>query len=86
MAAILAILSGIMNIGCILFVAFKMLEEEGALKALFGLICCQIYAYIWGWLHLEEQIRWRVMGVWTVSLIVGGVANYYLSQELGTNY
>ncbi len=85
MATILAILSGVVNIGCLLYVAFKMLEEEGALKALLGLLCCQLYAYIWGWLKLEAREKMVVMVVWTVSMIIAGIAQSMLASELTAN-
>ena len=82
MAFILQIMSGLVSFGCLLYVAFQMLEEEGALKALFGVLCCQIYVYIWGWIKLEARVKFIVMGIWTVAIIVSGIAAAMARDEM----
>lgn len=82
MAFILQVISGLVSFGCLLYVAFQMLEAEGALKALFGVLCCQIYVYLWGWFKLEPRVKFMTMGIWTVAIIISAIAASITRQEL----
>ncbi len=62
-------LCSLVNLVCLIVVFIRMLGEGGLLKALFGLLCCQIYVFFWGWTELEGSLRRKVMIPWTLAVV-----------------
>jgi hypothetical protein len=70
---ILGILTGLVALVCWILVLIKMFSSE-VIQGVFGLIC-GLWAFIWGWIHADEQGLKTVMLVWTVCAILGVVFN-----------
>ncbi len=66
---VLLALTSLVNLVCLIVVFIKMLADGGLMKALFGLLCCQIYVFFWGWTELEGGLRKKVMIPWTVAIL-----------------
>jgi hypothetical protein len=47
-----------------------MLSEKGWGAALFGLCCCNIYVYIYGWTGWKNKYKNMVMMTWTVCWLL----------------
>jgi hypothetical protein len=56
----------------------KLFSKEGALKGFIGLFCA-LYAYVWGWMNQGEEDLMDVMFIWTISILLGLVANLMVS-------
>jgi len=82
MLYVLSGLSSLVSLCCLLYVIFKMFEEEGFLHAFLGFCCCQLYAYLWGWLKLDESVKMKVMLTWTLSIIVSAFASFGIQRDL----
>jgi hypothetical protein len=70
----LTILAGIGNLICLIIVVMRMFSLEGTMKGLLGLFC-GLYAYGWGWMNQREHNLMDVMYIWTISILLGIVAN-----------
>lgn len=72
---ILAILTSLVSLGCLIFVLIKLFPAKGPLWGIFGIIC-GIYTFIWGWQNADKYENMRnVMMVWTGAIVLGIVFN-----------
>lgn len=71
---ILAAISGIGSLACLIYVLTKLFPAEGALKGILGIICA-LYTFIWGWQNRERFNLQQVMVAWTVLIVLSIVAN-----------
>jgi hypothetical protein len=57
---------------CGLMVLIKLFQTEGPLKGIIGLVTCNIYTYIWGWLNIKkEELKLKTwMYVWTGAIVL----------------
>ena len=74
LGVIFAIVSGLGSLICMIIVLRKLFSQEGTLKGLLGLFCA-LYAYAWGWINQREHHLMDVMFIWTISILLGIVAN-----------
>ena len=71
---VFAVLSGLGTLICMIIVLRKLFSQEGTLKGFIGLFCA-LYAYVWGWMNQGEEDLMDVMFIWTISMLLGLVAN-----------
>ena len=71
---VFAVLSGLGTLICTIIVLRKLFSKEGAMKGFIGLFCA-LYAYVWGWMNQGEEDLMDVMFIWTISMLLGLVAN-----------
>lgn len=72
---ILGILTGLVSLGCLIFVLTKLFPAKGPGWGIFGIIC-GIYTFIWGWQNANNYENMRnVMIVWTVAIVLGIIFN-----------
>lgn len=69
MLIIVALVVGVANLVCLVYVLVKMYGEKGLLHALVGFFCCQLYPFIWGWIHASRLRMYDVMIFWTIITI-----------------
>lgn len=50
---------------CLVYVLVKMYAEKGLGHALLGFFCCQLYPFIWGWMHATRLGIKDIMLFWT---------------------
>jgi hypothetical protein len=74
------VLSGLGTLICMIIVLRKLFSQEGTLKGFIGLFCA-LYAYVWGWMNQGEQDLMDVMFIWTISILLGVVANLMTSTS-----
>ena len=48
-ALLVVAVGGVISFACFIIVLVQMFIAGDILEAIFGLICCQLYVYIWGW-------------------------------------
>ena len=77
LVAIVAILSGIGSLICLIIVLTKLFPQEGVLKGIFGIIC-GLYTFIWGWSHKDECDLQTVMPIWTLLFIINIILSIIL--------
>ena len=70
---------GIAHLVFAVVMTLELYNEKGMLHALFGLCCCQIYVFIWGWMWASEPRLRRLMWIWTF-VIVGQIAVLVFAQ------
>ena len=68
---VVAIIIGLANLGCTIFVVVKLYEEKGIFHALIGLFCCQLYPLIWGWMNAGRLNITDIMFFWTGTIVMG---------------
>jgi hypothetical protein len=73
------------SLGCIIYVAIKMYQEKGILHALLGFFCCQLYPFIWGWIHASRLGIKDIMIFWSfiivLSIVLQIVTQTMMTQE-----
>jgi len=52
-------------------VLIKLFQKDGFLMDLIGLITCNIYTFIWGWMNADSAGIKTVMLVWTLAILGG---------------
>lgn len=76
MTAIGGILCGIGAIAQFAFwiiVLIKMFKTETSpLQGIIGIFCA-LWAYIWGWMNASKLGLKKIMLLWTVSIVIGGI-------------
>ena len=63
-------------------VLVKLFQYGGFLKGLIGLVTCNIYTFIWGWLNIKNE-QWKLknwMYIWTILLIIGIAIQLFASN------
>jgi hypothetical protein len=62
-----------------------MYGEKGIMHALFGFLCCQIYPFIWGWIHASRLEIKDIMIFWSfivvLSIVLQVIAQTMMTQE-----
>jgi hypothetical protein len=71
---VFATISGIGSLICLIIVLRKLFSHEGTVQGLLGLFCA-LYAYAWGWMNEREHNLMDVMFLWTISILLGIIAN-----------
>lgn len=71
---ILASISGIGSLVCLIIVLTKLFPKEGVLLGIAGIIC-GLYTYIWGWINKNEFNLQQIMIAWTALIILGIIGN-----------
>ena len=61
---------------CGVMVLVKLIQTEGFVKGILGLIC-MLYTYIWGWQNIKkEELKLKNwMYVWTAAIVLGIILN-----------
>ncbi len=84
--SIVSIVLSLASLGCLIYVLFKMYAEKGVFHALIGFFCCQLYPFIWGWIHAGRLNISDIMVFWSfiivLSIILQVVTQTMLSQDL----
>ena len=70
---ILLVLTGIVSLICMIYVAIQMASEGKLVLAIFGALCCQIIIFVWGWAFWQHPHKMIVMPIWTVCVLIGVV-------------
>jgi hypothetical protein len=68
---------------CFFIVLIKLFKNEGALKGIFGFFC-GIYTFIWGWMKHRELQMTKVMGTWTLLILIALVVPAVLAFTMPT--
>ena len=61
---------GLANLGCTIYMAYKMFQDKGPLHALFGFFCCQIYVFFWGWVNASNLKTTDIMLFWSFLIVL----------------
>lgn len=61
---------GLANLGCLLYIIYKLYVDKGFFHALIGFFCCQLYPFIWGWLNAGRLQITDVMMFWTFTSLL----------------
>ena len=70
----LAVIAGLVSLGCFIIVLIKLFQEKGALHGILGIIC-SLYTFIWGWMHADRLGVRTIMIVWSICIVIGIVFN-----------
>ena len=68
---IVAVLVGLANLGCTIYVVVKLFQEKGIFHALFGFFCCQLYPFVWGWMQASTLKITDIMVFWSATILMG---------------
>ena len=68
---IVAVVVGLANLGCTIYVVVKLFQEKGIFHALFGFFCCQLYPFVWGWMQASTLKITDIMMFWTATIVMG---------------
>lgn len=69
--ALAAIACVVTHLVCYIIVIVNMFaQEESLLHGLFALLCCQLYAFLWGWINWNSNKKVLVMGLWTLAVLL----------------
>lgn len=54
-------------------VLVKLFQNGGLVKGLIGLVTCNIYTFIWGWMNIgKEELKLKTwMYIWTACAVLG---------------
>ena len=65
-----------------LVVLIKLFQKSGFLMGVIGLVTCNIYTFIWGWMNIkDEQLKLKNwMYIWTAVIILGYIAQFALAS------
>jgi hypothetical protein len=78
-AALALLALSLANLGCLIYVLIKLYQQKGILHALFGLFCCSIYPFIWGWLNAAQLKIYDIMIFWTAITIFAIIIQVVIS-------
>lgn len=84
--AILAMVALVGMIICQIYVAIKIIQNDGALKGILALIC-GLFGLIWGWMNADRLGIKNIMLIWTVLIILYMILAFMgggFSYSLGT--
>jgi len=81
--SVVALGLGLTNLGCTIYVVYKLFQEKGILHALLGFFCCQLYPFIWGWLHAGRLKITDIMIFWTAVTILSMILQIII-RSLGS--
>ena len=62
---VIVVIIRLINLGCLLYIVYRMFQEKGIFHALLGFLCCQLYPFIWGWLNSNSLRVLDLMVFWT---------------------
>ena len=82
---IILLIIRLVNLGCLLYLIFKLFQEKGFFHALLGFLCCQLYPFIWGWLNSNTLKVLDWMALWTLTIvleIVMAVGLFFLAPDI----
>jgi hypothetical protein len=68
---IVAVIVGLANLGCTIYVVVKLYQAKGIFHALIGFFCCQLYPFIWGWLRAADLNITDIMVFWSATILMG---------------
>jgi len=73
------------SLGCLVYVLIKMYGEKGIMHALLGFFCCQLYPFIWGWIHASQLEIKDIMIFWSfivlLSIVLQVITQTMMTQE-----
>jgi len=71
---------GLVGLGCLLFVVYKMWEYDGPGAAFFGLITGGLYALVWGWQNADviEVDRFMLRDVMLAASLCLGTSLFFM--------
>lgn len=75
----LYIICGLVCFVCWIMVLIKQFQIQGVLHGILGIIC-NLYTFIWGWMHANELNIRKIMLIWTGGYI--GTFIFYLLASL----
>ena len=81
---IVAVIVGLANLGCTVFVVIKLYQDKGIVHALVGFFCCQLYPLIWGWINATRLNITDIMAFWTGTIVMGIILQVVI-QIIQTN-
>ncbi|HEV7682786.1 MAG TPA: hypothetical protein VGO68_11730 [Pyrinomonadaceae bacterium] len=67
---ILALLSGIGYLVCLIIVLIKQFQDAGVVHGIIGIVTCGIWTFIWGWMNASRLNLRNIMLIWTLFIIV----------------
>lgn len=71
MITAILVLASIVNLICYIYVLICMFSEGRIIGGIVGLLCCQLWVFIWGWALWSNENKHLVMGIWTISILLG---------------
>jgi hypothetical protein len=66
---ILYYVSSIASLVCWIIILVKMFQRAGVLQGILGIIC-GLWAFIWGWMNVNEHGQKPVMIVWSICFVI----------------
>ena len=68
--AILLMLLGLAAFICFIMVLIKQFQNAGVVHGIIGIITCQIWTFIWGWMNATKLNIRNLMLAWTILIIL----------------
>lgn len=81
LALILVGTAGLASLVCYIIVLVNMFLQGDIIQGLIGLICCQLWVFIWGWIYFRHPMRGKVMTIWTIAIIAAVIGQVLLGPE-----
>lgn len=66
---------------CWIITLVQMFQKDSVLKGILGIICA-LWAFIWGWMKVEETKQKNIMIIWSVCIVIGMVANFMAMNSM----
>ncbi|MEM7029924.1 MAG: hypothetical protein AAF629_10200 [Chloroflexota bacterium] len=73
---------------CFIVILVNMFQKESVIHGLIGLLCCQFYVFIWGWLNSATNTIFGAAMLWTVAVgleILMIVAIAFIDPEMSSS-
>ncbi len=67
--SILVFVVGLVDLVLAIMVLIKLVQKEGVVKGILGIIC-MLYTFIWGWMKAKELQITNIMWGWTACIVV----------------
>jgi len=80
--SIISSICGLVSFVVGIIVLIRLFQKGGIVQGIIGIITCQIWTFIWGWMHAKEENITNIMWIWTgvivlsfiVAIVFGGQA------------
>ena len=72
--SILALIAGLVSLGCFIMVVIKLFQEKGVLHGILGIIC-SLYTFIWGWMNVDRLNIRNIMIIWSACIVAAIIFN-----------
>ena len=72
---IVAMLLSLLCLICFILVLIKQFQNAGIVHGIIGIVTCQIWTFIWGWMNAGKLGIKNIMMIWTLLIVVCIIIN-----------